>query len=168
MSILTRMFLNLSGTFEEKKVKSDKFIENAFPIILKYRSSTEIITYGFAALSMTPEYSKEKLKSVKAIIGASVLLSLHLGEPPVAQNIIAFLYECAASGLTEEIKNNKAVLSTVFKAWQKFPQNQSIVERSIGLLCLCDYPDKLNLLHSVIIQFPESEFLKQNLQKFVH
>lgn len=134
---------------------------------LKYSRNPDVVSalFGLFALAVSIEASHQKIKDSNLIRAGSAILAIHLKTNiKVAQNIIAFFYESAISGLAEEISKVKPVIPTVIRAMQQFPTFQPIVERTVALATIFEYPDAEKLMDNALKQFPNSSFLHKFLQ----
>jgi hypothetical protein len=78
-----------------------------------------------------------------------------------AQNIIAFLWECAKAGLVPQLREVAPLLPTVMKALHEFPDCPSLVERAVGLAVRLGHQNRAKLVAAALNSFPESRFLKE-------
>jgi hypothetical protein len=77
------------------------------------------------------------------------------------REIVEFLYECARAGLKAELVEVEPLKGTVMKALEKWPCEQTVVERGVSLAVLFDHPEKETLLRAALRQFPGSEVLQE-------
>ncbi|KAH0793751.1 hypothetical protein GPJ56_002303 [Histomonas meleagridis] len=166
--ILSRILIR-NVFLEEEKEEQTKKSRQAFDLlvknVMKNTKNHEIIANAFATFSIAIDYAPEKVKELKMIRLASVLLSIHMGSETATQNLVAFLYESSINGMIDDIKENKAVLPTVMKALSKYPRNEPIVERAVALGYLLNHKNKMDLIKAALTQFPNSSFLKEFVTK---
>jgi len=138
-----------------------RVFDAVMPVLIAHTKVPEIVSNGFAVLTLCVPLAREKVTERKAVTAASVMMSVHNDDRGVVSNIMAFLYACAGNGELQEIKGNRAVLPTAMKALKAHADGETIVERGVGLAILCDHPNKEVLLRSALVQFPASSFLRQ-------
>ncbi|KAH0790360.1 tetratricopeptide repeat protein [Histomonas meleagridis] len=160
--IFSRILLRkISNEEKENRIlKANKIFDALAPLLMKNTKNEEVVATTFAAFSIAVNYAPEKAKEFKLIRLASVLLAMHMKMEDVAQNLVAFLYEAANSGLLDDVKEVKPALPTVLKALSQYPSNEAIVERSVALAYLLDHPNKMDMLRAALMQFNNSNFLK--------
>lgn len=141
--------------------KSEKLFDVVTSILLANTKVPELVTSGFALLSLCVPFAPDKVTEKKLITAASVMMSVFNDDASVASNIMTFLYECATNGKLEEILQTRAALPTAMKALRTHQYSEVLVERAVGLAVLCNHPKKEILLQSALVQYPESKILKQ-------
>ena len=141
----------------EHTQKASKIIDAFAPIVTKYSKEEEIIGHIFATFSIAVDYVPEKAKEHNLISLGAELLASHLKFEKIAQNIVAFLYEAADSGLVDEVKE---AVPVIMKALIQHTNNKSIVERAVAVAYLTDQKNKYALLRSAVTKYNESDFLK--------
>lgn len=146
---------------EEHPPIEGKVFDAVAPVIIAKNKLPDVVSSGFAALSLCLPEAADKILGSRILTAASVLLSYFMDDIVVATNIITFLYECASAGKAEDIKQARAVFNTSMKALQNHPDSEVLVERAVGLAILCDHPNKDTLLSAALQQFPQSKFLQQ-------
>lgn len=156
MGILGSLLLNV----DIEEAKASDIFDKVMPKIMAATKNQEIVSNGFGALAAAAPKAKAKVTETRAIRAASAILAIHTEEPDVSQNIVTFLFECAKAGLVSEIMETRSALPTAMNVLKTYPENMSIVERTVGLAILCDHPNKLTLLQAALTQFPDSKVLK--------
>lgn len=155
-------------SFTTMELPEEKYVEIFTPIwkaIMKHSKDRSIVSNGFATLAIILPHIKPQVIENKSIRAASAILAIHTEEEIVAQNIVAFLFNCANDGLLSQVLETRAALPTVMKVLIAYPKSLSIVERAVGLAILCNHPNKEKLLEAGLLEFPESQLLLQFLAK---
>ena len=161
--ILARSLLNPADPENKEKLKERGRVvfDIVTPFLLKNNKDDAVVADAFSAIALSTEHAPEKVKELKIVTAASAMLAIHMKNQSVAQNIIAFFYECTQAGLVDHLKEMRQVLPTAMKALQMYPQNEVLVERSVTIACILDHPNKDSLLKSASMQYPQSKLLKQ-------
>lgn len=165
-SLITASLLAIANmlSYSDTLIDDDKY-QKLFPIIWKVVMSNNkdkiIVSNGYATLALCAAHSTKQITELKAIRASSAILAIHTNDMVVAQNIVAFMFNCADNGLLNEVLEVKPALPTVMKVLTTFPHSQSIVERAVGLAILCDHPNKVKLLEAGLLEFPKDEFLSR-------
>ena len=63
--------------------------------------------------------------------------------------------------MSQQCKDCRALIPTVMKMIKQYTSFGTIVERAVGILIICEHPNRKEILRSAIMQFPESDFFKK-------
>ncbi|EAY11199.1 hypothetical protein TVAG_127050 [Trichomonas vaginalis G3] len=144
--------------------KSEVFVvvENVVPTLQKMMKSLDICSNGFACLALSVDIVPEKIQQLRAVRLASLGLALHKQHPKVVQNVMAFIYYAAKSGLLQDVKEiENEIVPVIFDAIRESSSYQTICEHSIAILVMLDHPSKQKMLLAGIQQYPNSQIFKE-------
>lgn len=170
MIVITRYLLSIplpqdNNVEVEIKEFSSKVFDDVLKVVLANSKIPELAACAFATLSLCIPFAHEKVVEKKAIKAASVFLVMYMNDVSVANNLVTFLYECVNYGYIEEIKNDKAVISTLMKTLAAHPDAELLVERAVVIACEVDHPNKKSMLQAALLQFPDSLVLQKYVTK---
>lgn len=151
--------LVLAGLLAADGALSSAAFDSLVPHVRRLSRSAEVVGLSFAAFALAIDHAPAKVREHKLVPLASVLLSLHIGSEDAAQNVLAFLYECARAGFADELRAHSAVLPTAMRALSAFPRNRSIAERGVALARLLGHPRADELTAAARVALGGSPFL---------
>lgn len=121
-----------------------------------FKNMNELLEFMIPLIKISPQ----SVGPSNIIVATSAALAVNNENANLILTCLNFLYECAHQGLIQELSSSKLPLSAVMKTLDKFPKNQTVVEKTVGFACLMNHPNKEKLLQAALLQFPKSEFLK--------
>jgi len=154
---IARIVLRLPNGIVEK---SKDIVGHIMPVVLKHSRIHDIISNGFAILSVCTELNPNAIIESRAIQASSILLAMNITEVRVVQSILAFLVSCSRNGLSENINQLPTLLTTVLTAFSQNISNLEIVERSVLLVVNCSHPKSNEFLMLGMKMYPSSKPLK--------
>ncbi|KAK8882347.1 hypothetical protein M9Y10_044989 [Tritrichomonas musculus] len=149
---------------ENEKFKIEEFADRCFTEIMpaikantkNFKNMNDLLEFMIPLVKISPK----SVGPSNIILAASAALAVNNENAGLILTCLSFLYECAHQGLIQELSSSKLPLSSVMKTLEKFPKNQTVVEKTVGFACLMNHPNKEKLLQAALMQFPKSDFLK--------
>lgn len=168
--ILTKILLVIPFNMDEDS-KTDDFDMKEFSSkcflsickIIKVQKNENVIIDAYSVLIQVLNGCQKEVNETKIILITSVLIASHMTNIDFEVKLLHFLYKCTLENLIQELKAVPPLLSTIMKVLNMYPNKQPVVEFAVSLAVSLDHPNKLSLLQSGLLQFPNSQILKRHI-----
>ena len=156
--VIARILLtNLPNTEEY----SEALIQTIVPILIKNSKHEDIVSNGFAILTIcASRIPPEVIRNVKAIKVSGLLLIIHNEKSSILKNVVSFLYVCSLTPLAKDISEDSSLLNNLLQIVTKHVAIEDIATKGIAIAIYCNHPIKMKLAEIGARTYPNSHIIQ--------